>query len=88
MLTISSHYRTVLIANHISQLTDMTDGVHLTKDDVKNCRTVARRKDVFEILSRSLAPSIQGHEYVKKAILCLLLGGVEKVLANGTRLRG
>lgn len=66
----------------------MSDGIHLTKDDVKNCRAAARRKDVFEILSRSLAPSIQGHEYVKKAILCLLLGGVEKVLANGTRLRG
>lgn len=53
-----------------------------------NLRPPASLKGVFEQLANSLAPSIHGHEYIKKAILCLLLGGVEKVLENGSRIRG
>lgn len=80
-------FRTVLIANNILLLNKDTK-LALSRKDVANCRLLAKKKNIFELLSRSLAPSIHGHEYVKKAILCMLLGGVEKVLDNGSRLRG
>ncbi|XP_063985319.1 DNA replication licensing factor Mcm3 [Diachasmimorpha longicaudata] len=83
-------FRTVLIANSITQLSKEAT-LSISHEDVATCKKLAKtnpRKNIFELLGQSLAPSIQGHEYIKKAILCLLLGGVEKVLSNGTRLRG
>lgn len=64
--------------------------LNITLEEVKLCKRLAKRNtvDMFELLSKSLAPSIHGHDYIKKAILCLLLGGMEKILPNGTRLRG
>lgn len=59
-------------------------------DDVAKIKKFSKShsKDIFDQLARSLAPSIHGHEYIKKAILCLLLGGSEKHLENGSRIRG
>ena len=81
-------FRTVLIANNVVLLSkEVTPNI--TGEDVQKCKKFSKQKgNVFEMLAKSLAPSIHGHEYVKKALLCQLLGGVEKNLANGTRLRG
>jgi DNA replication licensing factor MCM5 len=52
--------------------------------------TLAQRADVYDILSRSLAPNISGSYTVdiKKALVCQLLGGSPKRLPDGMRLRG
>ncbi|XP_071496068.1 zygotic DNA replication licensing factor mcm3-like [Diadema antillarum] len=82
-------FRTIIIANNIRLLSKETVP-NFTAEDIAKIRTFSqnKREDVFELLAKSLAPSIHGHEYIKKAVLCMLLGGVEKVLENGTRLRG
>jgi DNA replication licensing factor MCM3 len=78
----------VVIANNITSLSKEAT-MAVSREDVRRCKRLARKgSDVVETLSHSVAPSIQGHDMVKKAILCMLLGGAEKVLENGTRLRG
>jgi DNA replication licensing factor MCM5 len=53
-------------------------------------RLLSKRADVYQILSRSIAPSISGDYTVdiKKAITCMLFGGTRKHLPDGVRLRG
>ena len=53
-------------------------------------RLLSKRSDVYDILSRSIAPSISGSYTVdiKKAITCMLFGGTRKRLPDGVRLRG
>ena len=76
----SGSFKTVLLVNNLIQ-TGQEENLFITGDDVQKCKKVAKQKkgSIFNLLSKSLAPSIHGHEYVKKALLCLLLGGVEKV---------
>ena len=88
----SSIFRTLILANNIVLLSSKAGGgiaqATITDQDVRNINKMARKSDVFDLLSQSLAPSIFGHDYIKKAILLLLLGGMEKNLPNGTHLRG
>ncbi|XP_028907564.1 DNA replication licensing factor MCM3 [Ornithorhynchus anatinus] len=85
----SGTFRTVLVACNVKQMTKDVQP-SFSADDVAKIKKFSKThsKDIFEQLARSLAPSIHGHDYVKKAILCMLLGGVEKVLDNGSRIRG
>uniref|UniRef100_A0A8C5MQG7 DNA replication licensing factor MCM3 n=1 Tax=Leptobrachium leishanense TaxID=445787 RepID=A0A8C5MQG7_9ANUR len=85
----SATFRTILIACNVMQMSKEVSPVFSAEDLAKIKKfSKGHSKDAFEQLARSLAPSIHGHNYIKKAILCMLLGGVEKILENGSRIRG
>ncbi|KAF4651023.1 MCM DNA helicase complex subunit [Perkinsus olseni] len=84
----SGVFQTVIIAIEIKQLQIQTRQPTLNKADIKFMKQIAKRKDTFEVLSRSFAPSIAGRDWEKKGMLLQQLGGAEKNLANGTHLRG
>ena len=60
----------------------------MSDHDIKNIRALKQDPELFDILGASVAPTIEGNLEVKKSILLQLLGGAEKVLENGTHLRG
>ncbi|KAF4982927.1 hypothetical protein FZEAL_1555 [Fusarium zealandicum] len=88
----SALFKTMILANNVVLLSSKSGGgvatATITDTDIRNINKVAKKKNLLELLSQSLAPSIYGHDYVKKAILLMLLGGMEKNLENGTHLRG
>ena len=88
----SATFKTLILANNVILLSSKSGGgiaqSTITDTDIRNINKVAKKKNIFELLSQSLAPSIYGHDHIKKAILLMLLGGMEKNLANGTHLRG
>lgn len=88
----SSTFRTLLLANNVILLSSKSGGgiaqATVTDTDIRNINKISKQRKVFELLSQSLAPSIYGHDFIKKAILLMLLGGMEKNLDNGTHLRG
>ncbi|KAI2469902.1 MCM-domain-containing protein [Annulohypoxylon bovei var. microspora] len=88
----SALFKTIILANNIVLLSSKASGgiatATITDTDIRNINKVAKKRNLFELLSQSLAPSIFGHDYIKKAILLMLLGGMEKNLENGTHLRG
>lgn len=52
-------------------------------DLVEKLKDIADRPDAYELLARSLAPSIYEMEDVKKGILLQLFGGTNKTIATG-----
>ncbi|KAK9323278.1 MCM2/3/5 family-domain-containing protein [Lipomyces orientalis] len=61
---------------------------NLTQDEVDDLKTMVHSDRVYVNLVDSIAPSIWGHEIIKKGILLQLMGGVHKVTPEGIHLRG
>jgi len=77
-----------IIANNIQIISEDINRTIVTAQDIRACKMISKRDDTIDLLTRSFAPSICGHEIVKKGMLLLMAGGAEKNLANGTHLRG
>ena len=51
-------------------------------------REKSKSKDIYQALSKSIAPEIFGMDDVKKALLLLMVGGVSKEMSDGMKIRG
>ena len=84
----SGNVKTVLIGTNVQMLNNDIQQSEFTGEDLRKIRELSRKKEVFDILSNSIAPGIYGHKNIKKALILQLLGGNETNLEDGTHLRG
>ncbi len=84
----SGVFKTVVLVNDVKILGRDSSGLVFDTEDIRMIRSLAKRKDILDILGRSICPSIHGHDVIKKALALQLLSGCEKNLKNGTHLRG
>ena len=57
------------------------------KDEEEQIARLAEDGDIYNKLSRSLAPEIYGHEDIKKALLLLLVGAPHRQLKDGMKVK-
>ncbi|OIR57030.1 MAG: DNA replication licensing factor Mcm3 [Amphiamblys sp. WSBS2006] len=84
---VGSFFKTAVLANTVEELGAQCEE-KMDEKDVQEIQKLAQEKNILSYLSGALANSICGHDHIKRAIILMLLGGVEKNLANGTHIRG
>jgi len=57
-------------------------------EDEEEMHELAKSRNVYEKVTKSIAPQIFGSDDIKKAIAVMLLGGSRKQLPDGMRIRG
>ena len=60
----------------------------LTQGEINDLRAMVHGENICARLVSSMAPTVWGHDIVKKGILLQLMGGIHKVTSDGINLRG
>lgn len=80
-------FQTTVECNNLIRFGD-ENIVELTDEDKKKIRELARSPDVSKKIINSIAPSIYGYEFIKKALALCMFGGEAKDIGGKHRIRG
>lgn len=80
-------FQTHIEANSIKRLNDI-ENTELTDEDKKDIRQLGKRTNITQLIFNSIAPSIYGHDFIKKALAISMFGGVPKDPQGKHKIRG
>lgn len=81
-------FATVLIANHLVVKDSKQVVASLTDEDISTIQKLSKDPRITERIVQSMAPSIYGHEYIKRSLALTLFGGEAKNPNDKHKLRG
>merc|ERR1719187_3069463 len=81
-------FATVVMANHVVRKDDADATKSMTDDDVKAILALSKDERIGERIIASIAPSVFGHEDIKRGLALSLFGGVAKNPQEKHKVRG
>ena len=92
-------YRLVFLANSVQSQesrfgninireADHEEAQNFTEEEKAKILKMKSEPNLYSRMARSIAPSVFGHDEVKRGVLLMLFGGVNKQTPEGTKLRG
>jgi replicative DNA helicase Mcm len=65
-----------------------TEREEISPDEERIIKSLVKNADIYDRLVASFAPHVSGHDIIKEAILLLIVGSTQKLLADGAKIRG
>jgi len=84
----STFFDLYLDGNSLEMMEQEFEEIDISPEDERLLQEMADDPDIYDKVTRSIAPSIYGYDDVKEALALQLFSGVSKSLPDGTRLRG
>jgi len=84
----STTFDLMIEANNIEPIEEEFGAIKISKEEECQIQELAKDPDIYTKLTKSLAPSIYGHDRIKEALLLQMVGGVKKRRIDGTITRG
>jgi len=88
LVFIANSVRPIHQAEGTANIRNEEDIHEMSDEEKQEILTMKSSKNIYHNLAKSIAPNIFGHEDIKRGILLLLVGGVQKFAKDGTKLRG
>ena len=80
-------YDIAIESNNVIMLNEDTSDMEITEEDERDILEISKRPDLFEYLSRSVAPSVYGNTDIKMALTLQLFSGVSRRRSDGSMSR-
>ncbi len=83
-----TEFVTHLYALNFSKETKEIETLNITPEEEAQIIDLSKSDNILEKFTKSIAPSIYGHEDIKRTLVLQMFGGIRKIMKDGTKIRG
>jgi len=85
---LSTRFELAVEVNNLIPLEETFEELDISEEDEDEILKLSKDPEIYEKLSKSIIPSVYGHDEIKKSLVLQLFGGVKKIHIDGQKRRG